>query len=255
VRSILFFLLINVALVTLTKGESFHFPQDTFSFSNQLYFDYLTTQQGDVQVRRQASRKPPDYYSRHCFVMVRSVMQFHRFAEFRPDLPKLSADEYRNRVRELIRFPVWSRAPAKKIQFPGYPDLYTFSAAYPLMLQKTLGGWWPSYWRVGNWRIVFPVPRSGQERMAHWLQQHLDTGHSETIFITRMKPINHSLVVYKYQRQPNGDVIFLVYDVNQPAKEVHLRYQASNRSFYYDRTPYYPGGLVSVMRMYVSPLF
>ena len=253
-RSTLFLLWANFSLATLGNATPFHFPQDTFSFSNQLYFDYQTTQKGNVQAHRRADGKTPDY-SRHCFVLVRSLLQFRRFAEFRPELPKLTEDQYRGRVRELVRFPPWSSGPANKIQFPGYSDLYSFSAAHSLMLQKALGVWWPSYWRVGNWRIVFPVPRSSQERLAHWLQNRLDAGNIEAIYITRMKPINHCLVAYKYAKQPNGDLLLFVCDVNQPAKEVHLRYQAANRSFYYDRTPYYPGGLVSVMRLYASPLF
>lgn len=253
-RSTLFLLWANFSLATLGNATPFHFPQDTFSFSNQLYFDYQTTQKGNVQAHRRADGKTPDY-SRHCFVLVRSLLQFRRFAEFRPDLPKLTEDQYRARVRELVRFPPWSSGPANKIQFPGYSDLYSFSGAHSLMLQRALGIWWPSYWRVGNWRIVFPVPRSSQERLAHWLQSRLDAEHIEAVYITRMKPINHCLVAYKYVKQSNGDLLFFVCDVNQPAKEVHLRYQAANRSFCYDRTPYYPGGLVSVMRLYVSPLF
>ena len=253
-RSTLFLLWANVALATLVNGKPFRFPQDTFSFSNQLYFDYQTTQKGEVRANRRANEKIPDY-SRHCFVLIRSALQFQRFAEFRPDLPALTENEYRSRVRELVRIPAWSSGPAKKIQFPGYSDLYSFSGAHALMLQKALGVWWPSYWRVGNWRIVFPVPRSGQERLAHWLQNRLDAGRAEAVYITRMKPINHCLIAYAYAKQPNGDLLFFVYDVNQPAKQVHLRYQTANRSFYYDRTPYYPGGLISVMKLYVSPLF
>lgn len=253
-RATFFLFWASVALATLVDGKPFHFPQDTFSFSNQLYFDYQTTQKGEVQIRQRADGEVPDY-SRHCFVMVRSVLQFQRFAEFRSDLPKLTEDQYRSRVRDLARISTWSDGPRHKIQFPGYPDLYSFSAAYPLLLQKTLGVWWPSYWRIGNWRIVFPVPRSGQEHMAVWLQKHLDAGDIEAIYITRMKPINHCLIAYKYIKQSNGDLLFFVYDVNQPGKQVHVRYQASNQSFYYDRTPYYLGGLVSVMKMYVSPLF
>lgn len=238
----------------LANGKPFHFPQDTFSFSNQLYLDYQTTRKGDIRVQRRADGKTPDY-SRHCFVLIRSVLQFQRFAEFRPDLPALTEDEYRSRVQELVRISAWSNGPANRVQFPGYSDLYSFSGAHALMLQRSLGIWWPSYWRVGNWRIVFPVPRSGQERLAHWLQNRLDTGNVEAVYITRMKPINHCLVAYAYAKQSNGDLLFFVYDVNQPGKKVHLRYQIANRSFYYDRTPYYPGGLVSVMKLYVSPLF
>jgi hypothetical protein len=35
---------------------------------------------------------------------------------------------------------------------------------------------------------------------------------------------------------------------------VHLRYQVSIRSFYFDPSWYYDGGLVSAMKLYVSPL-
>jgi hypothetical protein len=36
---------------------------------------------------------------------------------------------------------------------------------------------------------------------------------------------------------------------------VHLTYRASDRSFYLDKTWYYRAGLVSVLRLFVSPLF
>lgn len=195
----------------------------------------------------------PDY-SRHCFVLVRAILQFYRFAEFDPDLPKLNEEGYRQRVQALIKYTPWGAGPTKKIVFPGYPNLNRFSADYTLMLQKNLGIWWPGYWRVGNWRIVFPAPRSGQEHFAQWLRQRLDAGDIEGIYITRFRPINHCLVAYRYQAQPNGDLLFFVCDVNQPGKVVHLRYQASNRSFYFDPSWYYNGGLISAMKLYVSPL-
>jgi hypothetical protein len=253
VRILIFFLWIGVFSSSFAKEAPFRFPQDTFSFSNNLYFDYHPDESGHIVISRRAPGKIPDY-SRHCFVLVRSVLQFHRFAEFKPDLPKLTEAEYRQRVLELIKYPPWSGGPAKKIVFPGYPDLYQFSAHYSLMLQKNLGIWWPGYWRVGNWRIVFPAPRSGQEHFAEWLRQHLDAGQIEGAYITRFRPINHCLVVYRYTTEPNGDLRFFVYDANQPGKTVHLLYRASNQSFYYDPSWYYVGGLVSAMKLYVSPL-
>jgi hypothetical protein len=65
--------------------------------------------------------------------------------------------------------------------------------------------------------------------------------------MTRFRPINHCLVVYRYDAQPDGDLVFLVYDVNQPGKLVHLRYQRSDESFYFDKSWYYPGGLVNIL--------
>ena len=49
---------------------------------------------------------------------------------------------------------------------------------------------------------------------------------SRTVYITRFKPINHCLVVYHYTSGQNGDIIFDVYDANQPGKLVHLTYRA-----------------------------
>jgi hypothetical protein len=133
--------------------------------------------------------------------------------------------------------------------------LHSFSLGQTLAVQHNLGLWWPSYWRIGNWRMVLPVPRSGQERMANWLRTGLDRDQLRTVYITRFRPINHCLVVYHYAPGQDGDVVFDVYDANQPDKLVHLTYRASERSFDFDKTWYYRGGLVSVLRLYVSPLF
>jgi hypothetical protein len=67
-----------------------------------------------------------------------------------------SDQEYRQRILQLSRIPVWSSGPKEKVQFPGYADLHRFSADHVLALQKNLGLWWPSFSRLGNWRIVLP---------------------------------------------------------------------------------------------------
>ena len=252
-RILILVLWIGAFTSSQAKEAQFRFPQDTFSFSNNLYFDYRPDQSGHITAHRRNPGNIPDY-SRHCFALVRSILQFRRFAEFEPDQPKISAEAYRERVRQLAKYPPWSSGPREKIVFPGYPNLYRFSADYSLMLQKNLGIWWTGYWRVGNWRIVFPAPRSGQEQFAEWLRQRLDTGNVEAVFITRFQPINHCLVAYRYTTERNGDLRFFVCDVNQPGKIVHLRYHAANRSFYFDPSWYFAGGLVSAMKLYVSPL-
>jgi hypothetical protein len=236
-------------------SKTFDLQTDTFAFENQLYFDYkpLSDSQTQILIRRRHGR-PPDF-SRHCFQMCRAVVQFFQFAEFRPDLPKVSKSDYAEIVRRVSRIPPWSSGPTKKLAIPGYKDLHSFSLGQTLAIQKNLGLWWPSYWRVGNWRIVLPVPRSGQERMARWLRDKIDQDRIPTVYITRFKPINHCLVVYHYTSGQNGDTVFDVYDVNQPGKHVHLAYRSSDRSFYYDKTWYYRGGLVNVLPLYVSLFF
>jgi hypothetical protein len=236
------------------RSRTFDFQRDTFAFENQTYFDYKPVSDTAIEIGRRHGPLPD--FSRHCFQMVRAVLQFYKFAEFRPDLPKAPESDYRKIVRRISRIPAWSSGPTEKIVVPGYSDLHSFSLGEKLLIQKNLGLWWPSYWRIGNWRIVNPEPRSGQERLARSLRQELDQGQIEAVYITRLlKPINHCLDVYHYTAEPSGDVVFDVYDVNQPGKLVHLTYRASDRSFYFDKTWYYRGGLVSAMRLFASPLF
>ena len=186
--------------------------------------------------------------------MARSVLQFYKFAEFRPDLPKVSEAEYLKIVKRLSRIPAWSSGPAKKLEIPGYKDLHSFSAEHTLLLQKELGIWWASFFRIGNWRIVLPVPRYGQKNLAEWLKSELDANRIHSVYITRFKPMNHCLVAYRYASQANGGLVFDVYDPNQPGKIVHLTYRSSDRSFYFDKTWYYKGGLVTALKLYVSPI-
>ena len=91
--------------------------------------------------------------------------------------------------------------------------------------------------------------------MAKWLQNELAHERIKDVYITRFKPINHCLVVYHCTSGRNGDLTFDVYDANQPGKLVQLTYRTADRSFYFDKTWYYRGGLVSVLPLYVSLLF
>lgn len=241
-------------LTVSAESRPFHFPADTFAFSNYTYFDYRTTPEGGLEIRLRPRDKIPEY-ARHCFTMVRAVLEFYEFAEFRPDLSKISEAEYRGIIRKLSRIPPWSSGPTKKIEIPGYPDLYSFSSDNRLLLQNNLGQWWPPYLRIGNWRTVLPMPRSSQKNLADWLSGELDAGRIRPVFITRgFRVLNHCLVPYSYTAESNGDLVFAVYDANQRDKLVHLRYQASDQSFQFDKTWYYPGGLVTAMKLYVSPV-
>jgi hypothetical protein len=247
------FFCIFIAIYPNACSQAFDLQSDTFNFANQTYFDYKIASDQEIIIARRKGEVPD--YSRHCFQLCRAVLQFDRFAEFRPDLPEASELEYRNLIRRISRIPAWRLGSREKIVIPGYRNLDSFSSAHALTLQKNLGLWWPSYWRIGNWRIVFPVSRSSQARMAQWLCNELNHGRIRAVYITRCKPLNHCLVAYRCDQQPNGDLVFFVYDVNQPKKIVHLTYRATDRSFYFDRTWYYKGGLVSVLSLYVSPFF
>ena len=53
-----------------SRGPAIRFGVDTFAFPNE---------------SRTKNRGKPDLYANYCFVMVRAVTQFHRFARFDPD--------------------------------------------------------------------------------------------------------------------------------------------------------------------------
>src|SRR5229473_5039050 len=44
----------------------------------------------------------PDLYANYCFVMARAITQFHHFARFAPEAPRLRPDEYVARVKEIV---------------------------------------------------------------------------------------------------------------------------------------------------------
>jgi hypothetical protein len=250
----LFLLVCAITVLSQTAwSKAFDFQTDTFAFANQTYFDYKRVTDREIIISRRKGTVPD--YSRHCFQLCRAVLQFHQFAEFRSDLPKVSETEYGKVVRRISRIPAWSSGPKEKVVVPGYADLRSFSLEHALTLQKNMGLWWPSFWRLGNWRIVFPVPRAGQLHVANWLRTELDARRIRAVYITRFQPINHCMVVYHYTPETNGDLVFAVYDANQPGKLVHLTYRSSNRSFYLDHTWYYGRGLVNALQLYVSPLF
>ena len=95
-------------LAPLARAKPFEFPADTFSFSNALYFDYQVKPGGGLTIRKRANGKVPDY-SRHCFILVRAVLQFYKYAEFRPHLPRISDEEYRQRILQLSCLECWTK--------------------------------------------------------------------------------------------------------------------------------------------------
>ncbi len=232
-------------------ARPFDLRRDTFAFSNDTAWKYGVDEQGKLHI---SSREKPAEFAHRCFVLTRAVMQFRQFAQFDPSLPKVSREEYRQRMRELFRIPVWSsRAPGALI-FPGFADLRSFSVAYEGLLKDELGNWLPSYFRVGNWRLVMGHPRSGQEKVARWLETSLDAGKIRALYLSRFPHMNHAVIVYRMQREAGGDLRFSVYDPNYPAAPTSLSYVAARRSFDFDKRWYFPGGQVNAMRIYISPL-
>src|SRR5919109_1897948 len=83
---------LDVALGAAPASPALRFGVDTFAFANE---------------NRTIYRGKPDLYPGWCFVMARAVTQFQRFARFDPAAPRLTADEYSARVREITARPPW----------------------------------------------------------------------------------------------------------------------------------------------------
>jgi len=80
-----------------------HFEKDTVGFANMTVFEY---QNGIARVRRGESAKQKRY-TRRCFVLCRTTMQFKKFARFDPHAPPLSDEDLAKRIRQVTRRAAW----------------------------------------------------------------------------------------------------------------------------------------------------
>ena len=98
-------------------------------------------------------------YMKRCFVLTRSAAQFWRFARFdaRATAPS-PRPSWRARIRAVVARPIWNakRYP-ERVTIGGFANLREASAAEPDVFRANLGGWWQSYFRFGNWRIILPT--------------------------------------------------------------------------------------------------
>ncbi|MDQ3625296.1 MAG: hypothetical protein M3463_22920 [Verrucomicrobiota bacterium] len=247
--------LVSFALLVATplalEARTFDVRRDTFPFANETAWAYGVDGTGRLHM---GARDRPARYAHRCFVLTRAVLQFYQFARFAPELPRISREEYRGLVRRLCRIPVWSGGPREPVVIPGFPNLRCFARSHQGLLQEELGNWFPTYIRPGNYRMAAGHPRAGQAAGARWLAAEAEHGRPRAIYISRFPHLNHALVVYRVRREPEGNLLFLLYDPNYPAEPARLRYVAARRSFHFERRWYFPGGQVNVMRIYLSPL-
>src|SRR5437764_14973633 len=80
-----------------------HFKEDTVGFANMTVFEY---ENGIAHVRRGESAKQKRY-TRRCFVISRTTMQFKKFARFDPHSPPLNDHDLAERIRQVTRRARW----------------------------------------------------------------------------------------------------------------------------------------------------
>lgn len=216
----------------------FSFSTDTFAFPNQI-----------------RALTPDADYANYCFVLARSLRQFHQFARFEPRAARLRADEYEERVREVVARPPWEPAlpPAARVVIPGYATLREFSADQERAVKAGLGGrlWTFVHWT--NWRVSAPLPDGHQEAVAAEIEREIRAGRLVQLLVTNWpKPeLNHTVVAYAYRDTERG-VEFTMWDPNNPAQPGLMLFQRDQERFWATRVYETRPGVIRAFRMYTS---
>lgn len=225
------------------SGPILRFGVDTFAFRNDI---------------RWKSPGKTDLYANYCFVMARAVTQFHRFARFAPELPRVEPDVYSDLVRQVVARAPWEDPlpSAERVVIPGYGSLHEFSAARETAVKTGLGGPFWTFVHWTNWRVVFPVTVGQQERVALETLAELDAGRMVQLLVTNLPKVelNHTVIAYDYRIYEGRFLEFIVYDPNEPEAPGWLAFDKADRRFFasgvYDTEP----GDIRAFRMYYSPL-
>jgi len=233
----------------------FSFERDTLAFRNELYWEYqFDPATGKTTTFR---NEPRPNYAHRCFIMVRSVRQFHYHARFDPGLAPADEPTYRRLVREIVsRSPRAASTEAEKVVVPGYDGLRSFSQAHEPLLKAECGGPWASYFLRSHWRMVAPTTREHQEQMAQQLKRSLPLRQAPLVHLYRFPhvTINHGIVLFGAAESERG-IQFDAYDPNIPAHPIRLIYERAERSFFLPHTHYWAGGKLNVYEIYTGGLY
>lgn len=233
-----------------TFSRPFALGQDSFSFSNQLFWVYrIDPATGKTTHER---RHPSPDYAQHCFVVARSARQFFQHATFDPKLPATDEPTYRNLVRKIITLdPRHELGPAGKIVIPGFANLHEFSAAYEDLLKKECGSMWQSYFQRGHWRMICGFSSNQQRKMAAQLADSIHRNRPPVVHLSHFPRlnINHALLLYSVTEVPSGWE-FLAYDPNSPTTPNRLLFDREKGRFIFPPQNYFAGGTVDVYEVY-----
>lgn len=236
-------------------ARAFDYSADRLAYANETVWRY---ENGKVlQVPEEESRAGDEKYTRRCFIVTRSMLQFWKFARFEKKTRSLPDKELARRVRELARIDVWKDPfpKEKRIVFPGYANLFELSGARRRILQSNLGTGWTIYLRPGNTSMVFPPSRAHQERTFDELKQSLAMKQPSIVWMVTFPSLalNHSVLVFGI-KDGKEKAVFTVADPNNTRGPEKLEYNKATRTFSFQPTFYFKGGPVDVRTIYWSPM-
>ncbi len=233
-------------------SPTFCLRNDVFAFPNETIWHH---QNGRASWERAGQGATAgERYMKRCFVLTRSASQFWRFAQFAPDQPRPSAVELARQIRSVVARPVWkTRNFRARVTFGGFANLREASATEPDVFRATLGGWWQSYFRFGNWRIILPMGPPNQRATVSLLRQLLARDGPVVLWLINFPwlSINHAVLAVGEKTGDPGH--FTVYDPNLPDKPQILVFDESVGQFHYPPTFYFRGGAVGVRAAYHKP--
>lgn len=251
------FLLCGFIALASTQGAArasgFRFDRETLAFVNSTVFEY---HEGRAQVRKAGGAKEkPKRYTRRCFVMSRTVLQFHKFARFDPRGAQLDDTELAARVRTVAHKEPWHAAlpAAQRTVFPGYRDLRALSAARARVLQENIGLGWPTYFRVGNSRMFYKHDPAYQEKTHADLEATLKRGELFVAYLSDYPTlhINHAVLVYAHKGHHSDR--YLTYDPNHSDGPRELKWLPAKRAFDFQKDEEFVGGFTRVFQVYGKP--
>jgi len=103
-----------------------------------------------------------------------------------------------------------------------------------------------------NWRVVFPMPRWQQERVARETLAELADGRPVQFLVTNFPTweLNHTVLAYAYALDATGNVLFTVYDPNDPVEPGRITFDRTERRFEASRLYDTEQGPIRAFRMY-----
>jgi len=216
-----------------TGARRFEFERDSFAFANELLWEY----QFDAATGKTTFRKrdPKPDYALRCFVLTRAARQFLYHARFDANQKVASDEIYRRLICEVIsRNPRTPCEPENQIVIPGFASLREFSVAREHLLKAGCGGAWRSYVLRSHWRMIFPISRGHQKRMAENLFAAIQNNLSPIIHLVKFPSltINHGMILFDVAETESA-LEFSAYDPNDPKKPARLKFKRAAKKFFF----------------------
>src|SRR6185503_5070632 len=130
-------------------------------------------------------------------------------------------------------------------------SLHEFSHGQERLLKRECGGAWQSYFQRGHWRMIFPLSRAHQNRMAQQLAQSLKANRPPVVHLVRFPSlrINHAMLLLGV-KETADEIQFAAYDPNDPSVPTQLAYDRRRQRFYLPASRYLARGRVDVDEIY-----